>query len=50
MELIKSDSDHYYLTEGHGVPIVFLHGFPDCPENYKDQFTEIVNSYIKEQI
>jgi len=39
MELIKSDSDHYYLTEGHGDPIVFLHGFPDCPENYKDQLS-----------
>ena len=39
MELIKSDSDHYYLTEGHGDPIIFLHGFPDCPENYKDQLS-----------
>tara|TARA_B100001250_G_scaffold400569_1_gene411271 strand:+ start:7122 stop:7973 length:852 start_codon:yes stop_codon:yes gene_type:complete len=39
MELLKSDSDHYYFTEGQGDPIVFLHGFPDCPENYKDQLS-----------
>ena len=39
MELLKSDSDHHYFTEGQGDPIVFLHGFPDCPENYKDQLS-----------
>ena len=39
MKLLKSDSDHYYFTEGNGEPIVFLHGFPDCPENYKDQLS-----------
>ena len=36
MKLLKSYSDHYYYSEGQGDPIVFLHGFPDCPENYKD--------------
>ena len=39
MELLKSSSEHYYFTEGQGDPIVFLHGFPDCPENYKDQLS-----------
>ena len=39
MELLKSDSGHYYFTEGQGNPIVFLHGFPDCPQNYKDQLS-----------
>ncbi len=39
MELLKSGSGHYYFTEGQGDPIVFLHGFPDCPENYKDQLS-----------
>ena len=37
MELLKSDSGHYYYTEGKGNPFIFLHGFPDCPENYKEQ-------------
>lgn len=37
MELLQSNSGHYYYSEGRGNPIVFLHGFPDCPENYKDQ-------------
>ena len=39
MELLKSSSGHYYYSEGQGDPIVFLHGFPDCPENYKDQLS-----------
>ena len=39
MELLKSSSGHYYYAEGQGCPIVFLHGFPDCPENYKDQLS-----------
>ena len=39
MELLKSSSEHYYYSEGQGDPIVFLHGFPDCPENYKDQLS-----------
>ena len=39
MKLLKTDSGHYYYTEGKGEPIVFLHGFPDCPENYKDQLS-----------
>ena len=37
MELLQSNSGHYYYSEGRGNPIVFLHGFPDCPENYKNQ-------------
>ena len=39
MELLKSDSGHHYYTEGQGNPIIFLHGFPDCPENYKEQIS-----------
>ena len=39
MELLKSDSGHHYYTEGKGNPIIFLHGFPDCPENYKEQIS-----------
>ena len=39
MELLKSSSEHYYYTEGQGDPIVFLHGFPDCPENYKNKLS-----------
>ena len=39
MELLQSNSGHYYYSEGRGNPIVFLHGFPDCPENYKDQLS-----------
>ena len=39
MELLKSDSGHHYYTEGQGKPIIFLHGFPDCPENYKEQIS-----------
>ena len=39
MKLLKSHSGHYYYSEGRGNPIVFLHGFPDCPENYKDQLS-----------
>ena len=39
MKLLQSNSGHYYYSEGRGNPIVFLHGFPDCPENYKDQLS-----------
>ena len=39
MELLKSDSGHNYYTEGQGNPIIFLHGFPDCPENYMEQIS-----------
>ena len=41
MELLQSNSGHYYYSEGRGNPIVFLHGFPDCPENYKDHISNM---------
>ena len=39
MKLERSSSEHYYYTEGIGTPMVFLHGFPDCPENYEEQLS-----------
>ena len=37
MELSKKNSNLHYLQAGKGDPLVFLHGFPDCAVNYKDQ-------------
>ena len=47
MELFQSNSGHYYFVEGEGNPIVFLHGFPDCPQNYKDQLTFFASNGYK---
>ena len=37
MKLKKTNQGKYYYSEGKGEAIVFLHGFPDCPENYFNQ-------------
>ena len=37
MKLLKSPSNNYYFSEGKGKPMLLLHGFPDCAENFKHQ-------------
>ncbi len=37
MNLSKSSNGHYYYSMGEGKPLFFLHGFPDCAENFKPQ-------------
>ena len=37
MELSNKNSNLHYFQAGKGDPLVFLHGFPDCAVNYKDQ-------------
>ena len=37
MNLLKSNSKNYYYSEGSGQPMVLLHGFPDCAQNYENQ-------------
>ena len=36
MEL-KQSNNIYYLTEGKGIPLYLIHGFPDCAENFEHQ-------------
>ena len=37
MNLLKSNSNNYYYSKGSGQPMVLLHGFPDCAQNYENQ-------------
>ena len=37
MNLSKSSSGHYFYSKGEGSPLLLLHGFPDCAENYQHQ-------------
>ena len=37
MKLEKSSSAHHYFVSGEGEPLILLHGFPDCAENYLHQ-------------
>ena len=37
MNLSKSNSGHYFYAKGNGEPLLFLHGFPDCAENFQHQ-------------
>ena len=37
MKLEKSSSAHHYFVSGTGEPLILLHGFPDCAENYFHQ-------------
>ena len=37
MELSNKNSDLHYFQAGQGDPLVFLHGFPDCAVNYREQ-------------
>jgi len=37
MKLEQSSSAHYYFVSGKGEPLILLHGFPDCAENYFHQ-------------
>ena len=39
MELLKSNSGYYYYSLGKGEPLILLHGFPDCAENFSAQLT-----------
>ena len=39
MELLKSNSGYYYYSLGKGEPLLLLHGFPDCAENFSHQLT-----------
>ena len=39
MELSKSNSGHYFYSLGKGEPLLLLHGFPDCAENFFHQLT-----------
>ena len=39
MELSKSNSGHYFYSLGTGEPLLLLHGFPDCAENFSHQLT-----------
>ena len=39
MELLKSSSGHYFYSLGKGEPLLLLHGFPDCAENFFHQLT-----------
>ena len=37
MNLEQSSSGHHYFVSGKGEPLILLHGFPDCAENYSHQ-------------
>ena len=37
MNLSKSSSGHYFYSKGEGQPLLLLHGFPDCAENFQHQ-------------
>ena len=37
MNLSKSSSGHYFYSKGEGNPLLLLHGFPDCAENFQHQ-------------
>ena len=37
MKLSYKNSNLHYFQAGQGDPLVFLHGFPDCAVNYKEQ-------------
>ena len=37
MNLSKSSSGHYFYSKGEGSPLLLLHGFPDCAENFQHQ-------------
>ena len=37
MKLEQSSSGHHYFFSGKGEPLILLHGFPDCAENYSHQ-------------
>jgi pimeloyl-ACP methyl ester carboxylesterase len=37
MNLLKSNSNNHYYSKGSGKPMVLLHGFPDCAQNYENQ-------------
>ena len=37
MKIEKSSSAHHYFVSGKGEPLILLHGFPDCAENYFHQ-------------
>ena len=37
MKLEKSSSAYHYFVSGKGEPLILLHGFPDCAENYFHQ-------------
>lgn len=37
MKLSKSDSNIHHYSKGSGSPMVLLHGFPDCAQNYHNQ-------------
>ena len=39
MELSKSKSGYYFYSLGKGEPLLLLHGFPDCAENFSHQLT-----------
>ena len=39
MELSKSSSGYYFYSLGKGEPLLLLHGFPDCAENFSHQLT-----------
>ena len=39
MELLKSNRGFYYYSLGKGEPLLLLHGFPDCAENFSHQLT-----------
>ena len=39
MELLKSNIGYDYYSLGKGEPLLLLHGFPDCAENFSDQLT-----------
>ena len=37
MNLTKSSSGLYFYSKGEGNPLLLLHGFPDCAENFQHQ-------------
>jgi pimeloyl-ACP methyl ester carboxylesterase len=37
MNILKTNTDNYYYSKGSGKPMVLLHGFPDCAQNYENQ-------------
>ena len=37
MKLEQSTNGTFYYKQGDGKPLVLLHGFPDCAENFKHQ-------------
>ena len=37
MNLSQSSSGNYFYSKGEGNPLLLLHGFPDCAENFQHQ-------------